>query len=174
MEEELKMKEMKIMMKNISLWIGLNKCGSFKTEFLVSILEKYEEYDTLTDSQFNCVKNIYDKCHIKSKMKNLQEIPYRANYIKNLVIEDEIKCENCKCDLDEWVFEPYSDKYTDLYCSACFDTLFNKTTTETKEKRVYKPRTKKVVETKDVETKTETKTETETETKAESNKENKT
>lgn len=137
--------EVKTMIKNVSLWLSLKKCGDkFDTSFLVSILEKWEEYGELTPNQYESVRNIYEKCHVKSKMKNLKDIPYKANYIQNLIIEDAIICGNCKSEMTEWVIEPYGEKYDDLYCPSCFDNIFNKTTSETKQKRVYKPRQKQL------------------------------
>ena len=71
------------MMKNISLWIALNKCGdNFKTDFLLFIIEKYDEKGVLTENQVKSVKNIYDKCYIVNKMDFYNTIPYTAKYKK--------------------------------------------------------------------------------------------
>ena len=135
------------MMDNISLWICLNKCGNnFNTEFLLSIIEKYDENGVLTENQYNSVKNIYEKCNIVDKMNFYSLVPYNAVYIKNLEVEEILECDGCKCVLDEWILEPNDIKYENLYCVSCFNTSFNnKDKKEDKPKRKYKRRINKTI-----------------------------
>ena len=136
--------EHKKMMNNIALWIALNKCGdNFDTGFLLSVIEKYDEDGVLTETQYKSIKNIYDKCNILKKMEFYNLVPYSAIYIKNLVVEEELKCDGCSCALNEWILEPYGDNYDDIYCVSCFNTSFNKDK-EDKPKRIYKRRSKMI------------------------------
>jgi hypothetical protein len=108
------------MLNDTKLWIVSKRCGDFKTETLVSIMDRQDSCGELTEKQLSTLKNIYEKCDIANKVSRFCD--YSVEHLANMEVVEPPICSITNTPISDWsVFK--DGKY---YSADAFSELVNK------------------------------------------------
>jgi hypothetical protein len=87
-------------LNDIKLWIVSKRCKDFEYKTILSIIDKFENGNTLTDKQEIILENIYEKCEIARKVYYFTD--YEVEHIAEMEVDTPIICNITKTECKNW------------------------------------------------------------------------